>query len=226
MFVQSMVCFANSRKDGRRCVAGKTWSRTDGGTWVRPVSRDPSRALLPGLLAYQDGAQPRLLDIMQVPLDSALPEGHQQENALTNPGYFWTKSGQVRWADLGQWLDVPQQLWSVNDQSRGMINNRVPTALSVQSSLRLIRVPVLHVKLMAAPQSSDPYKHVVVGEFVYHGASYRLHVTDIDIEAQCRAHPSRNLVFTQAVLCVSLGNNFHQHYYKLIASVLYERRFS
>jgi hypothetical protein len=226
MFVQTIVCFANSRKDGRRCVAGKAWSRAGGGAWVRPVSRDSSRALSPALTAYQNGAQPSVLDIMQVPLDTALPEGHQQENALINPDQSWTKSGVLRWADVGQWLDTPQRLWSLNDQSWGMINNRVSTSLAVHSSLHLISVPLLNIKLIDSPNQSNPYRRVVVGEFVYHGVSYRLHVTDTDIEAQCRAHPRQSIGLENAVLCVSLGKGFHQHYYKLIASVLHERRFS
>lgn len=226
MFVQTIVCFANSRKYGRRCVAGKTWSRTGCGTWVRPVSRDPSRALSPALLAYQDGGQPSVLDIMEVPLDSAMPEGHQQENALINPDQFWTKSGQLRWADVGQWLDTPRHLWSLNDQSGGMINNRVSTSLAVYSSLHLISVPLLNIKLVDSPIPTNPKRRVVVGAFVYHGVSYRLHVTDTDIETQCRAHPRQSLELVNTVLCVSLGNGFRQHYYKLIASVLHERRFS
>jgi len=226
MFVQTIVCFANSRKDGRRCVAGKTWSRTGRGAWVRPVSHDPSRALPTELLAYQDGAQPNVLDIVKVPLDKALPEGHQQENALMNPNYYWTKAGQLCWADLDRWLDAPQQLWSNNSQSGGMINNRVSAALPLQSSLRLISVPVLHVWLVDAPLPNNPCRRVVVGEFVYHGARYRLHVTDTEIEAQCRAHPRHALDFGQVVLCVSLSNSFYQYCYKLIASVMYEKRFS
>ncbi len=125
MFVQTIVCFASSRKDGRRCVAGKTWSRAGNGAWVRPVNSDPSRALPPAMLAYQDGAQPGLLDIVQVPLETALPEGHQQENALMSLDYYWAKTGQLSWDDVGPWLDAPSQLWSNNDQSGGMINSRV-----------------------------------------------------------------------------------------------------
>lgn len=226
MFVQTIVCFANSRKDGRRCVAGKTWTRQGCGTWVRPVSLDPSRAVLPALLAYQDGTQPRVLDIVQVPLDSALPEGHQQENALMNPDYLWVKTGQVRAANVSQWLDTPHSLWTLNSQSSGMVNNRVPAALRPQTSLYLVSVPKLLIKLIAAPLPNQPYRRVVVGEFVYLGVNYRLHVTDVEVEAQCRAHPLRALTFANVALCVSLGNCFHQHYYKLIASVIHEREFS
>jgi hypothetical protein len=226
MFVQTIVCFANSRKEGRRCVAGKTWLRAGHGAWVRPVSRDASRALSPDLLAYQDGAQPSLLDIVRVPMQARLPEGHQPENSLVDDAYFWSKTGQLSWADIDQWVDTPQQLWALNSQSGGMLNNRVHAALAVDSSLQLVRVPTVLVKLMAAPPPGNPLRRVVVGEFVYHGVPYRLHVTDSLIEAQCRAQPGQSLQIANAVLCVSLGACFRQHYYKLIASVLFDRRFS
>jgi len=167
-----------------------------------------------------------VLDIVQVPLDSALPEGHQQENALMNPDYLWVKAGQVRAANVSQWLDTPHSLWALNSQSSGMINNRVPAALRPHTSLYLVNVPKLLVKLIAAPLPAQPYRCVVVGDFVYLGVSYRLHVTDVEVEAQCRAHPLRALAFANVTLCVSLGNCFHQHYYKLIASVIHEREFS
>jgi hypothetical protein len=226
MFVQTIVCFANSRKKGRRCVAGKSWQRTGNDAWVRPVSRDITRALDPTLMAYQDGAQPALLDIVRVPMQSRLPEGHQAENSLVDEDYLWTKTGQVNWTDIDNWVDTPEQLWSLNSQSAGMLNNRVSATVQVHSSLQLIRVPRVLVNLMASPIQGNPSRRMVVAEFVYHGVSYRLHVTDSLIEAHCRAHPAQCLEISQAVLCVSLGTCFGQHFYKLIASVLFDGRFS
>jgi len=227
VFVQTIVCFANSRKNGHRCVAGKTWSRAGRGEWVRPVSQDRSRALKPSLLAYQNGIQPALLDIVDVPLEAALPEGHQHENMLTSEAFFWSRSGRLRWGNIGLWLDTPAQLWSLHSQSWGMLNNRVAHGgVAIDSSLQLVAVPRLLLKLMHSPHQNDPRRHVVVGEFDYHGASYRLHVTDPLMEAQCRARPERCMEILQPVLCVSLGECFRQHCYKLIAGVLFERRFS
>lgn len=226
MYLQTIVCFANSRKDGRRCVAGKTWLCNDQGAWVRPVSRDASRALPPATVTYQNGGQPSLLDIVQVPLQARLPEGHQPENSLVDDAYPWIKSGRLNWADIDQWVDHPQQLWHNDSQSFGMLNNRVDASVQIHSSLQLIRVPALVVKLIAAPLADKPHRQVVVGEFVYHGVRYRTHVTDSQVEAQCRANPVGRLDIAQAVLCISLGNCFRQHYYKLVAGVLFDGRFS
>jgi hypothetical protein len=226
MFVQTIVCFANSRKNGNRCIAGKTWARAGRGRWVRPVSRSACGALNPALLAYQDGAQPTLMDIVRVPLDGQLPQGHQRENALSSDDYFWTRTGRLRWPDIGEFIDEPAQLWTPNHHSGAMLNNRVPVGLATGSSLQLIKVPVLQLSLIDAPTPADPYRRVVAGEFVYHGATYRLSVTDPEMEALCRAQPRPSVVIAQPVLCVSLGLCFMQYHYKLIAGVLYEGRFS
>ncbi len=226
MYLQTIVCFANSRKEGRRCVAGKTWQGAGHHTWVRPVSRDATRALSPAVLAYQGGGQPSLLDIVRVPMHARLPEGHQQENSLVDDAYVWSKAGQLNWADISAWVDSPKQLWSLYSQSAGMLNNRVEAAEPVASSLQLISVRTVTVKLLAAPLPGNPLRRVVVAEFDYYGVGYRLHVTDSHIEAKCHAQPGQHLQIANAVLCVSLGACFRNHYYKLVASVLFERRFS
>lgn len=39
---KTIVCLANSRKLSGRCVAGKEYSASSFGAWVRPVSARPS----------------------------------------------------------------------------------------------------------------------------------------------------------------------------------------
>ena len=89
------------------------------------------------------------------------------------------------------------------------------------------RVPVPHPgPLLAAgvgskaPGHSDS-KRIVRGEFNYHGAVYRLAVTDPVIEIKYLSGEDGQYEIPQAVLCVSLGDPFQGYYYKLIASVLY-----
>ena len=226
MYFQTIVCFANSRKEGRRCVAGKALQRDGNGAWVRPVSRDVSRALSPATVAYPGGVQPAPLDIVQVPMHSPLPQGHQAENALVDETCRWIRAGKLAWDDIGHWIDTPDHLWALNGHSGGMLNNRVDAGGAVHSSLRLIRVPDVKVQLVAVPTQENPSRRMVAGEFVYHGLMYRLHVTDTGIEALCRALPGQCMHISDAVLCVSLGAPFHGHCYKLIASILFERRFS
>ena len=224
MFVQTIVCFANSRKNSNRCVAGKTWSRAGRGDWIRPVCRGESRAIRPALLTYPDGAQPTPLDIVQIPVDAALPEGHQRENVLLSERHSWVKTGRLDWREIGDWLDAPRQLWTLNEQSRGMLNNRVSSGRVTGSSLQLISVPTLHLRQVEMARPHAPPARVVVGEFVYHGVSYRLHVTDTLIEDLCRHQRSGMMNISRAVLCVSLGECFLENHYKLIAGVLFEGR--
>jgi hypothetical protein len=209
-----------------RCIAGKALSRAGKGAWIRPVDRDASRGLPLSLLAYQDGAQPALLDLVQVPLDGRIPNYHQSENHLYSKGYSWVKAGRLPWADIGGWLDTPQQLWAPGYQSRGMLNNRVPEALANGTSLLLVSVPSLQLTLVESPTLYDPYRRVVVGEFIYHGITYRLSVTDPEVEVLCYANGGRNAAIVQPVLCLSLGVCFKQHHYKLIAGVIYKGRVS
>jgi hypothetical protein len=226
MYVQTIVCFANSRKNGARCIAGKAMSTAGKDTWIRPVDRDATRGLPTGLLAYQDGAQPALLDLVRIPLDGRINNCHQSENHLYSKDYFWVKTGRLQWADIGDWLDTPQKLWALGHQSQGMLNNRVPEALATGSSLLLISVPSLQLSLVDSPTYHDPYRRVVVGEFIYHGITYRLNVTDPQIESLCYANGGRNTAIAQPVLCLSLGICFKQHHYKLIAGVIYKGRVS
>jgi len=55
-----MVCLANSRKNGKRCIAGID---LDTGNWVRPVKK--GGAELSELdIEFEDHTQPEVLDII------------------------------------------------------------------------------------------------------------------------------------------------------------------
>lgn len=71
------LCLANSRKRGKRCVAGL---RTDGSGWVRPVSRIGAGGLSDIECAYEDGATPCVFDVVRVDLAEPRPQPHQPEN--------------------------------------------------------------------------------------------------------------------------------------------------
>ena len=74
-----MLCLANSRKDGERCVAGL---RSDG-TWLRPVSTPEGGALTRGQIMLDEvGRSVEPLDIVAVPVERSVPLPHQPENWL------------------------------------------------------------------------------------------------------------------------------------------------
>lgn len=73
-----IVCLANSRKEGDRCIAGKellAGGRIGG--WVRPVSDRQDEAVDERERQYEDGGEPGILDVIDVPVREARPKGHQ-----------------------------------------------------------------------------------------------------------------------------------------------------
>src|SRR2546430_11988689 len=94
--IKRLVCLANSRKLNGRCIAGREWLNDRPGAWVRPVSDRPHQEVSEYERQYQDGSDPRPLDIMDVPVIQQCPSIHQTENWLLDPDEYWTKIGEFR----------------------------------------------------------------------------------------------------------------------------------
>lgn len=73
------ICLANSRKHNGRCVAGVV---TDGGGWIRPVSKASDGKLLPHHYTLEGDREPQLLDVIEAEIVETRPEPHQPENRL------------------------------------------------------------------------------------------------------------------------------------------------
>ena len=78
--VKRIVCLANSRKLHGRCVAGREWTDGRAGQWVRPVSDREHQDVSEYERQYEDGSDPRVLDIIDVPVLDPKPEIYQTEN--------------------------------------------------------------------------------------------------------------------------------------------------
>jgi hypothetical protein len=72
-----MVCLANARKHGGRCVAG---IRTDGGGWVRLVSPAQDGTLTCFDYRIGQGDEARPLDVIRAGVRQHRPQPHQREN--------------------------------------------------------------------------------------------------------------------------------------------------
>lgn len=91
-----IICLANSYKGGgQRCIAGidiKT------GKWIRPVPRNINKAI--GNQRMINGREPKLLDILEIPLEDSEPdEDYQIENKVLIRGR-WQIIGQLEPRDL------------------------------------------------------------------------------------------------------------------------------
>jgi hypothetical protein len=92
-----MVCLANSRKLGERCVAGV---RTDGGGWVRPVAT-PSGGALPLDRTTTDRGHPvGLLEVVEIDVEGPVPLLRQPENWLVR-AERWRYVGDIEAACVG-----------------------------------------------------------------------------------------------------------------------------
>ncbi len=217
-----IVCLANSRKISGRCIAGVE-EHEKPLQWIRPVSSRDNQEVSEYERQYEDGSDPRVLDIIDIPLLGHRPDGYQRENWLLDPDHYWRKIDTADWYDLEEYaeLSVPRMtLWPNGSSSADHMNNRVQLAEAGKetSSLKLVHVDALELRVF---WSSGPYpKRRVQGRFGFSGEDYALSVTDPVIERAYRRKADGTYQLDECYLTISLGEPFHGFCYKLIAAVL------
>jgi len=214
--VKTIVCLANSRKPGGRCIAGKEWYSNR--QWIRPVSESDSRSLSETDRRYEGNVEPSLLDIINIPVLRHSPLPHQQENCLIDNKKYWTLAGKASWHVLASLQDDPNTLWPNDSSSMGYTNNRVNVSTNVFGSLFLVKPLLLNV--IVGPKSFYDSSNVVKGQFTWRNSTYRLQITDPIIEQEYLSKGVGSFAIAEPYLCISLGDPYQDHYYKLIASVI------
>ena len=140
---------ANSRKHSGRCIAGKEVLANGYGDWIRPISARPSAEISEEERRYENGDDPRVLDIIDIPMIGASPHSYQSENFMIEAQSYWTKKAKLSWDDLKQLVDKPASLWSNSDSSYNGQNDRVKVELASQltNSLALIEPEALNIQV-------------------------------------------------------------------------------
>ncbi|MVO84327.1 hypothetical protein GPA10_05950 [Streptomyces sp. p1417] len=216
-----LVCLANSRKHHGRCVAGIDMASN---TWVRPISDRTGHEVAEHERRYGNGAEPRVLDVIEMRLVERRRSGFQRENWLIDSTARWKRAGRVAWDDLRHLEQRPQRLWINNgDSTKRGLNDRVSVAQAdgLTDSLKLIRVD--SVTIAVAPAYDPSKRFEVRAEFRYSGFAYILKMTDCVYEEKFKGKGVGRYRLGESFLTVSLGEEWCGYYYKMVAAII-ERR--
>ncbi len=190
--------------------------------WIRPVSDRPGCEVSLDERRYQDGTEPRLLDIITIPFLEPRPQHHQSENHLLDATCYWEKVDTLPTSRIPDFLEAPASLWINGYRSSNGFNDKVPDDRAygeLRSSLYLIEP--MDVVFSVGREGIEWPKRKVRTSFNYRGERYRLMVTDLEIEnkylglADGTYNSGDRLGF-----CVSIAESFHGFCYKLVAGVM------
>ena len=190
--------------------------------WIRPVSNREHEEVAEHERHYPNGSDPRVLDIMDVPVLEAKPHSFQQENWLLDPDHHWTLHTRITATRLEKLVEAPAPLW-INGTSTGRGAHdqiHVDQAAALISSLKLIRVSDLRLRAFVPGAGFGNTKRRVQGWFTFGGVEYGLWVTDPAIERQYLALQAEEHELGTAYLTISLGEPYNNHTQKLIAAVI------
>ena len=141
-------CLANTRKLSGRCIAGRELvAECIAGPWIRPVSERHAQEVSEYERQYEDGSDPRMLDIIDTPTKEPKPEGWQTENWISDSKHYWSKVGRYSQCGLSSLVDLIVPLWCDENSTYSGENDRSEAYKPIQypTSLRLIRVADLEL---------------------------------------------------------------------------------
>ena len=222
ILTKQIVCLANARKISGRFIAGREWSKEGGGNWVRPVSARDNREVSEYERQYEDGSDPKVLDVIVIPLLEPCPDGYQSENWLLHDGYYWRKAGKCSEVDLPGLVDPTAKLWIDGHSTYNGVNDKIPITAteSLTDSLRFIRVDRLKLSVFAPGEAFGNSKRRVQGSFEYAGKRYALWVTDPAYELKYLAKLDGIYELYECFLTISLGEPYQGDCFKLIAAII------
>ena len=220
---KTVVCLANSRKLSGRCIAGRELNEGQPDKWIRPVSSREAEEVSEYERQYQDGSDPKVLDIMEIPLLSPHPKDHQTENWLLDPEYYWVKRDDpFAWKDLDILTDPVDNLWHLGSNTIKGQNDKISetTANQLQSSLRFIALPKLSLSVFSPGEAFGDKKRRVQAQFTYNGQPYKLWVTDPVYERRyLQSEDGDYEIDRKCYVTISIGA-FKENCYKLVAAII------
>ena len=219
--VKRMVCLANSRKLAGRCVAGRLLEDCQPKGWVRPVSNREHEEVSEYERQYYDGSDPKLLDVIDVPLLEPRPKNYQPENWLLDPEAYWEKHSQVSSKDLDHLTDPVADLWTNGMHTVPGNNDRFDVRDNqLEYSLRFIKLPALRLIVCVPGVAFGNHKRRVQAQFIHNREEYRLWVTDPKYEREYSQRKIGNYDLGECFATISIGEPMGGYYYKLVAAII------
>lgn len=149
-YSKTILCLANSWKPGGRCVAGKVITPLGFGEWMRPIGTANGGAVSYDDRHYDGGADPALLDVIEIQMSGKSTHAYQPENHQIDDNWYWKLKNKASPSMLTKALDpIQPNLWGTSPfSSGGGINDRVleQNASSFSYSLRLISIADLLIR--------------------------------------------------------------------------------
>lgn len=224
--VKTIVCLANSRKPSGRCVAGREVVAHGAGSWIRPVSARPGEEVSERERQCDDGTDPQLLDVIDVPLLQHRPHACQTENWLLDPSKRWRRIRRADWNHLLNYIENPQALWINGSSTYHGAHDQIPqeAADRLPRSLHLIHVPRVDLTVFAPSAAFGNPNRRVQARFLHSRVEYALRVTDPLIERRFLAGRDGRYSLGECCLTISLSEPFetkgHSFRYKLVAAII------
>jgi hypothetical protein len=212
-----LLCLANSRKYGERCIAGVQLMpdanqqfhpyKPDGRPkWLRPVS-DTEHGQVPAHLVSNFSVG----DILSFDLVRPCPNGYQTENCL-----FHTASlSKVRRAVL----TVPHLDQLAENQLNGLLGN-TRWSVSMEEIEQVKQSLVLVKPENVNPYFTTPYNTKPRVKFRLDNVNYDLPMTDVNFFEQMQTG-IEHLKSATAYISISLGMPFEGKHYKLAAGLIF-----
>lgn len=215
-----LICLANSRKHGGRCIAGL---KVDGSGWLRPVSPRPDGTFGPFDYILTDRSEPALLDKIKVGLQKPRPLPHQPENWVIDRAR-WNLLARPMEADLVPILKAalvsgPELLCGFSDRVSSAHFQQHPAAASLAlvapEEVSLYHQPGYHGRTQARGRFS-----LGMGN---QKPLYDLVITDPRFETMVMREGPGTLSqsYRRFLLTISLGEPCGLNCFKLIAAVIF-----
>jgi hypothetical protein len=218
-----IVCLANSRKRGGRCVAGKELAEGKNAGWIRPVSSLGSHELMGMHRRFVDGREANILDVVEVALIGPQPTACQTENWLIDSGRPWQRVGRIGWDELAGLVDPVGPLWVDGYGTKMGLSDRIPAQVAdgLKNSLRLIHVSKLKLIVSQPGLDFGNSKKRLQAAFSYAGRHYRIGVTDSDYECDFLARDNGEYHLDESYLTTSIAEPHTDGFcYKLVAAII------